>query len=139
MFQVPDLSFRTALSFCAELNSYEPTTANEIFEFDFDKVKNCDPFPMLMVSNAIRHKREKNQGHQFASINCNNSYARHMKFYNACGLNLGESVEATRGNSNYSCITKLNIADLYSESQKNLDYTRDFGKKGKSYGIGFVP
>lgn len=125
MFQVPDLSFKTALSFCAELNSYEPTSENEVFEFDFDRVKNCDPFPMLMVSNAIRHKREKNQNHQFVAFNCNNDYARHMKFYNACGLNFGESVEATRGNSNYSCITKLNIADLYSESQENLDYIQE--------------
>lgn len=86
MFQVPDLNFKTALSFCAELNSYEPTSENEVFEFDFDRVKNCDPFPMLMVSNAIRHKREKNQNHQFVAFNCNNDYARHMKFYNACGL-----------------------------------------------------
>ena len=125
MIQVPNLNYRSALSFCAELNSYEPTSINEVFEFDFDKVKNCDPFPMLMVSNAIRHKLEKNQSHQLAAFNCNNDYARHMKFYNACGLNLGESVDATRGNSNYSCITKLNIDDLYSESQENLDYIQE--------------
>lgn len=59
MFQAPDLYFKTALSFCAELNSYEPTSENEVFEFDFDRVKNCGPFPMLMVSNAIRYKCEK--------------------------------------------------------------------------------
>lgn len=36
-----------------------------------------------------------------------------------------ESVEETRGNFNYSCITKLNIDDLYSESQENLDYIQE--------------
>lgn len=116
MFQVSDLNFETALSFCAEVDSYEPISINEIFEFDFSRVKNCDPFPMLMVSNAIRHKREKYEKYQFIANNCNNDYARYMKFYNACGLNLGDSVETSRGNSNYSCITKLSIADLYLES-----------------------
>lgn len=125
MFQVPDLNLKAALSFCAEVDSYEPTSSNEVFEFDFARVKDCKPFPMLMVSNAIRHKSEKYKNHQFTAINCNNDYARYMKFYSACGLSLGESVEATRGNSNYSCITKLNMTDLYSESRENLDYIQE--------------
>ena len=136
MFQVPNLSFEAALSFCAELDSYEPSSEKEIFEFDFVRVKNCDPFPMLMVSNAIRRKREKYKSHQFTAMNCNNDYAKHMKFYNACGLNLGESVEASRGNSKYSCITKLNIDDLYSESQENLDYIQEtLEKKARSMAV----
>lgn len=136
MFQVPDLHFDAALSFCAEVASYEPPSANEVFEFDFGRVKNCDPFPMLMVSNAIRHKREEYQKHQFTASNCNNDYAKHMKFYNACGLNLGDSVETSRGNSNYSCITKLSIDDLYSESQENLDYIQEtLEKKAKAMAL----
>ena len=136
MFQVPNLSFETALSFCLELDSYEPSSINEIFEFDFGRVKNCEPFPMLMVSNAIRHKREKYKNHQFTAMNCNNDYAKYMKFYNACGLNIGESVEASRGNSNYSCITKMSIDDLYSESQENLDYIQEtLEKKAKSMAL----
>ena len=136
MFQVPNLSFETALSFCLELDSYEPSSINEIFEFDFGRVKNCDPFPMLMVSNAIRHKREKYKNHQFTAMNCNNDYAKYMKFYNACGLNIGESVEASRGNSNYSCITKMSIDYLYSESQENLDYIQEtLEKKAKSMAL----
>ncbi len=133
MFQVPDLNFKTALSFCAEIDAYEPVSVNEIFEFDFDKVKNCDPFPMLMVSNAIRHKHEKYQSYRFTAINCNNNYAKYMKFYKACGINLGDSVEASRGNANYSCITKLDIADLCSESQENFDYIQEtLEKKAKT-------
>ncbi len=136
MFQVPDLSFEAALSFCAEVDSYEPISANEIFEFDFGRVKNCDPFPMLMVANAIRHKREKYEKHQFIASNCNNDYASYMKLYKACGLNLGDSVENTRGNSNYSCITKLSIAELYLESQENLDYIQEtLEKKAKSMAL----
>lgn len=132
MFQVPDLNFEQALSFCAEIDSFEPNSENEIFEFDFSRVKNCDPFPMLIVANAIRNKRKQYGKHQFIAINCDNDYAKYMKFYNACGLNLGDSVDASRGNSNYSCITKLNIADLYLESQKNLDYIQEtLEKKAK--------
>ena len=125
MFKVPNLNFEAALSFCAEINSYEPISENEIFEFDFSNVKNCDPFPMLMVSNAIRHKREKYQNHQFIAINFKNDYARYMKFYNACGIDSGDSVECYRGNSKYICITKLNVADLFLESQENFDYIQE--------------
>lgn len=136
MFQVPDLSFEAALSFCAEVDSYEPISVNEVFEFDFSRVKNCDPFPMLMVSNAIRHKREKYEKHQFIASNFNNEYAKYMKFYNACGLDLGDSVENSRGNSNYSCITKLSIADLYLESHENLDDIQEtLEKKAKSMAL----
>lgn len=136
MFQVPDLNFKAALSFCAEVDAYVPNSENEIFEFDFSRVKNCDPFPMLMVSTAIRHKREKYEGHQFKAKNLNNDYAKYMKFYNACGINLGDSVEFSRGNSNYSCITKLSIADLYSESKENFSYIQEtIEKKAKDMAL----
>ena len=37
------------------------------------------------------------------------TFAEYMKFYNACGISLGSDVEYSRGNGNYSCITKLSI------------------------------
>ena len=52
-----------------------------------------------------------------------------MKFYDACGILIGGDVEASRGNSNYSCITKINISDLYTESQTNLDFIQEVIEK----------
>lgn len=121
MIEVPDLDYRNALWFCKMLDKYKPKYENEKFIFDFSQVNNCDPFPMLMVSNAIRHKREQYGLNEFARRNCNNGYANHMKFYRACGIDMGEKVETTKGNSRYRCITKLTIKDLYSEGAENLD------------------
>ena len=121
MIEVPDLNYYDALCFCEMLDKYQPTDENEKIIFDFLKVHNCDPFPMLMVSNAIRHKREQYRLNEFLGRNCNNEYAKYMKFYRACGINSGESVESTKGNSRYQCITKLAIKDLYLEGAENLD------------------
>lgn len=132
VFHVPDLNYSAAMDFCKKVNSYVVRDNDTIIEIDFNRVGNCDPFPMLMVSTAIRNMRKKNRNLQFIARNCNNRYAEYMKFYNACGINLGADVEYSRGNGNYSCITKLSIEDLYTESHENLDYIQEtIEKKSK--------
>lgn len=131
-FNVPDLNYKSAMEFCTEISGYRVQVDDEIVEIDFNRVGNCDPFPMLMVATAIRNMRKQNGNNQFIARNCNNDYAKYMKFYNACGIKLGEDVEYSRGNANYSCITKLSIDDLYSESHESLDYIQEtIEKKAK--------
>lgn len=131
-FQVPDLNYEMAMEFCQTIGNYEIKDNDTTIVMDFKAVKNCDPFPMLMVATAIRNMINKNKEMPFDARNCNNTYAQHMKFYSACGINLGEDVEYSKGNGNYRCITRLNIDDLYNESRNNLDYIQEtIEKKAK--------
>lgn len=131
-FYVPDLNVKSAMDFCREIDCYQVQQNGETFEIDFSHVGNCDPFPMLMIASAIRKKRNECVGHSFLPFNCNNGYAKYMKFYSACGFDIGDSVSFSRGTSTYSCITKFAISDLYNESHENLDYIQEtLEKKAK--------
>lgn len=105
---------------------------NEKICFDFGNIRTCDPFPMLIVSHEIRNRvNEINRLNCYAR-NCNNTYANHMKFFKACGLNQGEEVEISRGNSKYSCITKMSVTDLRNEGIQNYDVIQEvIDKKAK--------
>lgn len=56
MINVPDLTVKNALKFSREMHNY---FLEEGEVFDFSKVHNCDPFPMLVVSSSIRQKRNE--------------------------------------------------------------------------------
>lgn len=130
--KVPDLTANAALGFCIEVNNIVGIE-NESYYVDFKNVYTCDPFPMLIVSNEIRHKRDELKRLSFYAKNCSNTYAKHMKFYRACGIDLGDNVEVTKGNSNYSCITKLSVNQLKEEGRQSLDVIQEvIEKKAKA-------
>lgn len=56
LVSVPNLDYGSALAFCREFETYKWDEENI---FDFTKVYNCDPFPMLCVGSKIR-KEELN-------------------------------------------------------------------------------
>lgn len=118
MINVPDLNFRTALKFTYNLQGHELTEGEE---FDFSNVHNCDPFPMLLSSTAIRQLRKESNVKKCRATNCDNSYAQHMRFYKAIGINIGRELSENYGNSNYLPITKLDIDDLRDDGIKNLE------------------
>jgi len=118
MIIIPDLTFHKALKFIKELDGL---TIAEDEEFDFSKVHNCDPFPMLVVSAAIRKKRSESIEKTCRAINCQNTYAEHMRFYRAIGIDFGRNLSENYGNSNYLPITKLEISDLRNEGIKNTE------------------
>ncbi|MBD5095711.1 MAG: hypothetical protein HDT40_01690 [Lachnospiraceae bacterium] len=129
---VPDLISTAALEFCKKVNQIEEKDT-ESYCFDFMNVHTCDPFPMLIVSNEIRRKSVELKRFGCYARNCSNSYAKHMKFYRACGLKIGDEVETERGNDNYSCITKLSVKELREEGQKTFDVLQEvIEKKAKT-------
>ena len=127
--KVPDLVVKDALEFCNKLNSIDFGVVGENIYFDYESVRTCDPFPMLIVSREIRNKVNELRRLNCYARNCNNTYANHMKFYTACGFNQGERVELSKGNSNYSSITKLSVTDLKNEGAKNLDVIQEVIEK----------
>lgn len=132
LIKIPDLDCMKALDFCVQLQSIEPLEGEKYY-FDFDSVHNCDPFPMLIVSREIRKKREELKRLECYAKNCDNSYAKYMKFYKACGIGLGDEVTVARGNHKYNCITKLSVEQLREEGLNSLDVIQEvIDKKAKS-------
>ena len=115
---VPDLNYSNALRFCSELRDVR-LGEGEICEVDFSSVGNCDPFPMLIVSSELRRFRKYYNDNAFHAFHCNNNYANYMKFYKACGIGSGESVEEDRHKSGYNTITKLSVKELKNEGIQN--------------------
>ena len=124
IINVPNLVASQALDFCANLNEIKLEEGESCF-FDFSHVHTCDPFPMLIVSNEIRKKRQEWKMFECYARCCNNQYARHMKFYRACGIGLGNEVTVSKENSNYSCITKMSVEDLRKEGMVTLDVIQE--------------
>ncbi|MCR5628137.1 hypothetical protein [Eubacterium sp.] len=135
--EVPNLIATYALDFCKEIYEIEYDDSGDV-RFDFSKVRTCNPFPMLIVSNEIRNKvqRLKNKGRNCYARNCNNDYANTMKFYSACGLEKGGSVDIEQGNNNYSSITKLSVKKLRQEGIEKRDVIQEvIEKKAKEMAV----
>ncbi len=118
MISVPDLNAKNALDFTYNICNYHVTEGEE---FDFANVKNCDPFPMLVVSSAIRQLLRHSNIQQCKALNMQNSYAEHMRFYNAVGTKKGRGFAEDYGNSRYLPITRLRIDDLRKQGAENLE------------------
>ena len=118
MINVPDLTVKNALEFSREMNNY---FLEEGEVFDFSKVHNCDPFPMLVVSSSIRQKRNESDVKKCVAINCDNGYAEHMRFYTAIGIKHGKGFDENYGNQRYLPITKLDIKALREQGAANLE------------------
>ena len=131
IIDIPDMNFYNALEFCDKLNQIVPVEGEKYY-FDFANVYTCDPFPMLIVSNEIRNKRKELERFECYAKNCNNTYARHMKFYNACGIEKNDDVSVSKGNTRYNCITKLSVQQLKNEGLNDLDIIQEvIDKKSK--------
>lgn len=116
---VPDLSYTKALEFCEKLKN---TTFQQDCTFDFSRVKNCDPFPMLIVSSTIRRLEERQKNARWKAQRYDNTYAQHMGFYSSCGANVGKKPGEAKGSVNYLPITKISVRHLQEESQSNMVY-----------------
>jgi len=80
------------------------------------------PFGMLIVSQAIRQLRQRLPPHvMIVPMNLPGndieSYAAHMGFFHACGINLGKPVGAARGGQTYLPLTQHTTAALTHGSQ----------------------
>lgn len=115
---VPDLNYKKAMNFCYEI-SHKDLGTNEDCIVDFAQVGNCDPFPMLIVSDTIRHFKKEHPNNAFIAKNCTNQYAKYMNFYRACGIGLGDCVEIAKRKSGYNSITHLSVEALRKEGIEN--------------------
>lgn len=118
MIKVPNLTAEKALEFSRMLKDYE---LSEEEVFDFSGVHNCDPFPMLVVARTIWQLMKNANVKKCVAQECKNTYAEHMRFYRAVGINMGRDFSEDYGNQKYLPITCLKISDLREAGVANLE------------------
>lgn len=93
------LDLGTALAFSTLLSSMEES---EEYVFDFSKTRNVEPFPMLLVSSQISRLADKFPDSKLVCINYKHmTYAGHMGFFQAFGLDFGKFPGEANGSSKY--------------------------------------
>ncbi|MGQ3887867.1 hypothetical protein ACQUW5_02400 [Legionella sp. CNM-1927-20] len=113
----------------------------EKYIFDFKNVAWVEPFALICLANQLKFLRESKIGSEFKAVNFQegeaNSYAAHMGFFRAFGLQHGKFPNEASGNDNYNPIRILNVKTLIRRARDNkirieeeLDiYARDMACK----------
>jgi hypothetical protein len=111
-----DQILEKTLSFANSLLQKAPS---DEYEFDFGSHGSSyfTPFGMLYISNAIRSFINSHPESKVTAINCNNYYAGHMGYYQACGFDIGKLPGEANGSDRYLPITILPISELEEEAK----------------------
>jgi hypothetical protein len=115
-----NLSLRNALNFCNRLWDLEHS---DNYTFDFANLGLVEPFTMAYVANEIKRFRATKPESKFSALNHqDNSYAAHMVFFKAFGLQFGNAPGEAAGSSTYLPLTILNVAELQKEANDSFDH-----------------
>lgn len=124
LYSVPELNLEQALNFEKSLQEIVPT---DNFIFDFSKMSNFDPLPMLLTGSIIRRYRRQYPQTSFSVNGINTtgkSYAGTMGFfqYISPSLKIGKAPGEACGSSNYIPITLIATDELQREQCKQGNY-----------------
>lgn len=117
-----NLSLRNAINFCNRLWSLED---DESYEFDFARLGLVEPFTMAYVANELKRFSLSKPGTCSAMNFENHSYAAHMGFFRAFGLEHGKEPGEATGSSTYIPLTILKVSDIKSEAAKFGEHIGD--------------
>lgn len=105
-----NLYLNEALKFCNKLwrlGNYEKVI------FDFNELNRVEPFTMAYISTELqRFCNTRSQCEYFAENYKHHTYAAHMGFFKAFGLDHGNAPGEARGSSSYIPLTILKVEDL---------------------------
>ncbi|MCC8998692.1 MAG: ATP-binding protein [Candidatus Contendobacter sp.] len=117
--QIPvpqSLDLPSALNFSITLGKLEIA---DNFIFDFAKTKNVEPFPMLLASSEIQRLVEKFPESEMMYTNFKHmTYAGHMGFFRAFGLEFGKAPGEAKGSERYIPMTLFDCENLIQESAR---------------------
>ena len=124
LYYVPELNLQQALSFEKSLQEIVPT---DDFIFDFSRMSNFDPLPMLLTWSIIRRYRNQYPQISFSVDGINTigkSYAGTMGFfkYISPSLEIGKAPGEEYGSSNYIPITLITTDDLQRDQYMQGNY-----------------
>ena len=123
-YYVPDMELVETLKFSKNLESIIPD--NEMI-FDFSKMSNFDPLPMLMMGAMMRSYRKRFPEIPFSVAGINTTgkgYAGNMGFfkYVSTSLGIGKMPGEANGSLNYIPITPIVVDELRREEYEKGNY-----------------
>ena len=112
------LTLIEAISFCSQISSLE---AEDEYSFDFSKTTGLiEPFGMLLVSSEIGRLTSK---HPVSKVGCvgfsHMSYAGHMGFFQAFGLDFGKKPGEASGSKSYIPLTIMRTNEIVDAAAIN--------------------
>lgn len=119
VYTLPEFVINEALTLENELNQLVP---NPDFTFDFSKVRNFEPLPMLMMGAIMRRYRKKFPENKFfVSGLWDKTYAGTMGFfkYVSPDLDFGKEPGEASGSSNYIPITRISVPQLREQARSS--------------------
>ncbi len=124
IYDVPDMTLGETLKFA---NTLEAMVPEDEMVFDFSKMSNFDPLPMLMMGAMMRSYRK-----QFPEIpfritgfdTAGKGYAGTMGFfkYVSTSLRIGKMPGEAQGSSNYIPITPIVVDELQKAEYEQGNY-----------------
>lgn len=117
-----NLSLRNAINFCNRLWSLED---DKSYEFDFARLGLVEPFTMAYVANELKRFSLSKPGTCGAINFENHSYAAHMGFFRAFGLEHGKQPGEATGSSTYIPLTILKVSDIKNEAARFGEHIGD--------------
>lgn len=124
VYYVPNMTLKKALKFSNSLESITPT---DEMVFDFSKMSNFDPLPMLMMGAMMRNYRKQFPEIPFSVTGTDTAgkgYAGTMGFFKYVStlLNIGKMPGEAQGSSNYIPITPIVIDELQKAEYEQGNY-----------------
>lgn len=115
-----NLSLTNALNFCNRLWNLNDS---DKYAFDFVNLEFIEPFTMAYVANELKRFRQTKLESEFVALNHQHkTYAAHMGFFKAFGLDCGNKPGQAAGSSTYLPLTILNVAELKKEAADAYDH-----------------
>lgn len=122
-----DFSLSNAIDFCNQLwklDDYKKYT------FDFNSMGRIEPFTMAYVANEIKRFRKTKSDRIFTALNHErHTYAAHMGFFKAFGLQYGNEPGEASGSSTYIPLTIIHIEDIQQQTKKSDEQVGDIIEK----------
>ncbi|WP_349663429.1 hypothetical protein IZU89_12500 [Cellulophaga lytica] len=109
------LTFQNSIDFVKNLRALEP---RKEINFDFTNLVTIDPFSLLLVSSEIQRCRSRLKESKFLATNFEHcSYAAHMGFFQAFGMNFGKKPGEAKGSSTYIPINIYNTQEIKKDAR----------------------
>jgi len=110
------LTFQNSIDFVRNLRALKP---HKEINFDFTNLVTIDPFSLLLVSSEIQRCRSRLKESKFLATNFEHcSYAAHMGFFQAFGVNFGKKPGEAKGSSTYIPINIYNTQDIKKDARE---------------------
>lgn len=124
IYYVPDMRLKSALKFASTLKTIVPD--NEMV-FDFSRMSNFDPLPMLVMGATMRSYRKQFPEIPFSVAGINTKgkdYAGTMGFFKYVSefLEIGKRPGEAQGSSNYIPITSIVVDELQKAEYEKGNY-----------------